>query len=46
LSRQRWVTKSDDPGSQNLTDGNMTEFAEALMIDDTITWLKQTWNAA
>jgi patatin-like phospholipase/acyl hydrolase len=24
----------------------MTEFAEALVIDDTIAWLKQTWNAA
>jgi len=24
----------------------MTEFAESLGIDDTITWLKQTWNAA
>jgi hypothetical protein len=24
----------------------MTEFAEALVIDETITWLKQTWNAA
>jgi hypothetical protein len=22
----------------------MTEFAESLVIDDTITWLKQTWN--
>ena len=24
----------------------MTEFAEVLAIDDTITWLKQTWNVA